>query len=109
MTSRNAHANAKLLFKALAASEPNLKEPIPDDRIMDVALQIGLEDAECDLALDYAADQGWFEDAEVEDDASWVSLTPAGLTAAKSWSCWQSILNGDGVAARSDGFHRLQL
>ena len=66
MTSRNAHANAKLLFKALAASEPNLKEPIPDDRIMDVALQIGLEDA------------------EVEDDASWVSLTPAGLTAAKS-------------------------
>jgi 2-hydroxychromene-2-carboxylate isomerase len=84
MTSRNAHANAKLLFKALAASEPNLKEPIPDDRIMDVALQIGLEDAECDLALDYAADQGWFEDAEVEDDASWVSLTPAGLTAARS-------------------------
>jgi hypothetical protein len=34
--------------------------------------------------LDYAADQGWFEDAEVTDSASWVSLTPAGVAAAKS-------------------------
>jgi hypothetical protein len=43
-----------------------------------------LADDEFDLALDYAADQGWFEDAEVDDDATWVSLTPAGVTAAKS-------------------------
>ena len=84
MTSRNTLANAKLLFSALAAREPNLNEPIPDGRIMDVAVQIGLEGDEFDLALDYAADQGWFEDAEVDDDASWVSLTPAGVTAAKS-------------------------
>jgi len=84
MTRQNALANAKLLFKALATREPNLDEPIPDGRIMDVAVQIGLEGDEFDLALDYAADQGWFEDAEVDDDASWVSLTPAGLAAAKS-------------------------
>jgi len=43
MTSQNALANAKLLFKALASREANLDEPIPDDRIMDVAAQIGLE------------------------------------------------------------------
>ena len=84
MTSQNAPANAKLLFKALAAREANLDEPIPDDRIMDVAVQIGLEGDEFDSALDYAADEGWFEDAEVDDDASWVSLTPAGVVAAKS-------------------------
>ena len=84
MTSRNTLANAKLLFSALAAREPNLNEPIPDGRIMDVAARIGLEGDEFDSALDYAADQGWFEDAEVDDDASWVSLTPAGVTAAKS-------------------------
>ena len=76
--------NAKLLFKALASREANLDEPIPDDRIMAVAAQIGLEGDEFDLALDYAADQGWFEDAEVADSASWVSLTPAGVAAAKS-------------------------
>ena len=84
MTSQNALTNAKLLFKALAASEANLDEPIPDDRIMDVAVQIGLEGDEFDPALDYAADQGWFEDAEVADSASWVSLTPAGVAAAKT-------------------------
>jgi len=84
MTSQNALANAKLLFKALAAREANLDEPIPDDRIMDVAAQVGLEGDEFDSALDYAADQGWFEDAEVADSASWVSLTPAGVAAAKS-------------------------
>ena len=79
-TSQNALANAKLL----SAREANLDEPIPDDRIMDVAVQIGLEGGEFDSALDYAADQGWFEDAEVSDSASWVSLTPAGVAAAKS-------------------------
>ncbi len=84
MTSQNALANAKRLFKALAAGEANLDEAISDDRIMDVAVQIGLEGDEFDSALDYAADQGWFEDAEVGDSASWVSLTPAGMAAAKS-------------------------
>jgi len=84
MTSQNALANAKLLFKALASRKANLDEPIPDDRIMDVAAQIGLEGDEFDSALDYAADQGWFEDAELADSASWVSLTPAGVAAAKS-------------------------
>jgi len=82
MTGQNALANAKRLFKALAAREANF--PIPDDRITDVAAQIGLEGDEFDSALDYAAEQGWFEDAEVSDNASWVSLTPAGVTAANS-------------------------
>jgi hypothetical protein len=77
MTNQNALANAKLPFKALAAGEANLDEPIPNIRITDVAVQIGLEGDEFDSALDYAADQGWFEDAEVGDSASWVSLTPA--------------------------------
>jgi 2-hydroxychromene-2-carboxylate isomerase len=84
VTSQNALANVKRLFKALAAKEANLDEPIPDIRITDVAEQIGLEGDEFDSALDYAADQGWFEDAEMGDSASWVSLTPAGVAAAKS-------------------------
>jgi hypothetical protein len=84
MTSQNALANAKLLFKALAAREANLDEPIPNIQITDVAVQIGLEGDEFDSAVDYAADQGWFEDAELGDSASWVSLTPAGVAAAKS-------------------------
>jgi 2-hydroxychromene-2-carboxylate isomerase len=84
MTSQNALANAKLLFKALAAREANLDEPIPNIQITDVGVQIGLEGDEFDSALDYAADQGWFEDAEVGDSASWVSLTPAGVAAGKS-------------------------
>ena len=84
MFSENALDNAQRLFKALAAREANLDEPIPDDRIMDTAAQIGLERDEFDSALDYAADQGWFEDAEVADSASWVSLTPAGVAAAKT-------------------------
>jgi hypothetical protein len=84
MTSQNALANAKLLFKALAAREANLDEPIPNIRITDVAVQIGLQGDEFDSALDYAADHGWFEDAEVGDSANWFSLTPAGVAAAKS-------------------------
>jgi 2-hydroxychromene-2-carboxylate isomerase len=84
MTSQNALTNAKLLFKALAARETNLDEPISNIRVTDVGVQIGLEGDEFDSALDYAADQGWFEDAEVCDSASWVSLTPTGVAAAKS-------------------------
>ena len=84
MTSQNALANAMLLFKALAAREANLDEPIPNSRITEVAVRIGLQGDEFDSALDLAADEGWFEDAEVSDCASWVSLTPAGVAAAKS-------------------------
>ena len=73
MTSGNALANAKRLFRALAAGEANLDEPIPDLEITDAAVQIGLEGDQFDSALDYAADQGWFEDAEMGDSASWVS------------------------------------
>ena len=81
---QNALANAKLLFKALAAREANLDEPIPNLQIADVAVQIGLDDDKFDSALDYAVEQGWFEDAEVSDSASWVSLTPAGMAAARA-------------------------
>ena len=84
MTSQNAPANAKRLFNALAAREAYLDEPIPDIRITDVAVQIGLGGDEFDSALDYAADHGWFEDAEVGDSGTWVSLTPAGVAVAKS-------------------------
>jgi hypothetical protein len=84
MFSQNTLDNAQRLFKALAAREANLDEPIPDDRISYVAAQIGLEGDDFDSAVGYAADQGWFEDAEVDDDASWVLLTPAGMAAAKS-------------------------
>jgi hypothetical protein len=84
MFSQNELDNAQRLFKALAAREANLDEPISDALIMDVAAQIGLEGDDFDSALDYAADQGWFEDAEVDDDANWVSLTSAGVAVAKS-------------------------
>ena len=84
MTSQNAPANAKLLFRALTARDANSDEPILNIEIADVAVQIGLEGDEFDSALDYAADQGWFEDAEVCDSACWVLLTPAGVTAARS-------------------------
>ena len=84
MFSQNELDNAQRLFKALAAREANLDEPISDALIMEVAAQIGLEGDDFDSALDYAADQGWFEDAQVDDDASWVSLTPAGVAVAKS-------------------------
>jgi 2-hydroxychromene-2-carboxylate isomerase len=84
MISQNALANATLLFKALAAREANLDEPIPNIRITSVAVQIGLDGDELDSAIDYAADEGWFEDAEVGDSANWVSLTPAGVAAVKS-------------------------
>ena len=59
-----------------------MDEPISDDRIMDLAAEIGLEGDEFDSALDYAADQGWY--AEVGDSGTWVSLTPAGVAVAKS-------------------------
>jgi hypothetical protein len=75
MTSQNAPGNAKRLFEALV--------PMTDDRITDVAVQIGLERDEFDSALDYAGEQGWFEDAEMDDSTSWVLLTPAGMAAAK--------------------------
>jgi len=84
MFSQNEIDNAQRLFKALAAREANLDEPISDALIMDVAAQIGLEGDDFDSASDYAADQGWFEDAEVDGDASWLSLKPAGVAAAKS-------------------------
>jgi hypothetical protein len=77
------HSPTPSLFEALAAREANLDEPIPGVRIMDLAVQTGLEGDEFVSALDYAADQGWLEDAEL-DDASWFSLTPAGVAAAKS-------------------------
>jgi 2-hydroxychromene-2-carboxylate isomerase len=51
MFSQNALDNAQRLFKALAAREANLDEPIADDRIMDAAAQIGLEGEEFDSAL----------------------------------------------------------
>jgi hypothetical protein len=78
MTGRNDRANAIRLLKALVARGANSKEPMAITWITQVGLEIGLEGDECDSALDYAAEQGWFDDAEVADDASWVSLTPAG-------------------------------
>jgi hypothetical protein len=83
MTRQNAPANAKRLFEALVARGASSGEPMTDDRIADVAVQIGLESDEFDSALDYAGEQGWFEDAEMDDSTSWVLLTPAGVAAAK--------------------------
>ena len=78
MTSQNDHANAIRLLKALVARGANSKEPMANAWITQIALEIGLQGDEFDSALDYAVDQGWFDDADVADDASWVSLTPAG-------------------------------
>jgi hypothetical protein len=84
MTGPNDRANAIRLLKALIARGANSKEPMTIDWVTQVAPEIGLEGDEFDSVLDYAADQGWFEDAEVDDDASWVSMTPAGESAGES-------------------------
>jgi hypothetical protein len=84
MTSENDHANAIRLLKALVARGASSKEPMAHAWITHVALEVGLAGDEFDSALDYAADQGWFDDAEVTDNASWVSLTPAGEGAGES-------------------------
>jgi hypothetical protein len=85
MTDQNDHrANAIRLLKALLARGADSKEPMANAWISQVALEIGLEGDEFDSALEYAADQGWFDDAEVADDAAWLSLTPAGEGAGES-------------------------
>jgi hypothetical protein len=85
MTDQNDHrANAIRLLKALLARGADSKEPMANAWITHVALEIGLAGDEFDSALDYAADQGWLDDAEVSDDAGWLSLTPAGEAAGES-------------------------
>jgi hypothetical protein len=84
MTGQNDRANAIRLLKALVARGANSKEPMANAWITQVALEIGLAGDEFDSALDYATDQGWFDDAEVADNANWVSLTPVGESAGES-------------------------
>jgi SOS response regulatory protein OraA/RecX len=84
MTGQNDRANAIRLLKALVARGANSKEPMANAWITQVALEIGLAGDEFDSALDYAADQGWFDDTEVADNANWVSLTPVGESAGES-------------------------
>jgi hypothetical protein len=81
MTAEN---DAIRLLKALVARGAKSKEPMAVAWVTQVGLEIGLRDDEFDSALDYAAAQGWFDDAEVADDASWISLTPAGEGAGES-------------------------
>jgi hypothetical protein len=82
MTDQNDRAHALRLLKASVTRGANSREPMAITWITQVALEIALEGF--DSALDYAVDQGWFDDAEVADDASWLSLTPAGEGAGET-------------------------
>jgi hypothetical protein len=84
MTDQNDRAHALRLLKALVTRGANSKEPMANAWITQVALEIGLQGDEFDSALHYAVDQGWFDDADVADDASWLSLTPAGEGAGET-------------------------
>jgi hypothetical protein len=74
MTSQNDHAHALRLLKALVTRGANSREPMAITWIKQVALEIGLEGDKLDSALDYAVDQGWFDDAEVRPTLSRLHL-----------------------------------
>ena len=84
MSEQTDNANAIRLLKALVARGANSKEPMANAWVTHVALEIGLAGDEFDSALDYAAGRGWFDDAEVDGNTSWVLLTPAGEGAGES-------------------------
>jgi hypothetical protein len=77
MASQNAPANAKRLLKALI----DRGNPVaPEARISRVAA-----DTEIRPAIKYAKAQGWLEDAKFGHTRGWLSITPSGKAAAKSY------------------------
>ena len=82
MASQNAPANAKRLLKALI----DRANPVaPEGRINQVAADTGLKEDEIRPAIKYAKAQGWLEDAKFGHTRGWLSITPGGKAAAKSY------------------------
>ena len=79
MASQDAPANAKRILKALI----DRGNPVaPDERINQVAAQMGLDEAEIRPAIKYAKAQGWLEDVRFGHAKGWLSITPGGKAAA---------------------------
>jgi hypothetical protein len=82
MASQNAPANAKRLLKALI----DRGNPVaPNEKISQVAAQMGLDEYEIRRAIKYAKAQGWFEVTKMGGSIKdWLSITPAGKAAVES-------------------------
>ncbi len=80
MASQNTPADAKRLLKALI----DRGNPIaPENRITQVAADMGLNEGEIRTALKYARAQGWLENAKFGHTRGWLSITPAGRAATE--------------------------
>jgi len=81
MVSQNTPADAKRLLKALI----DRGNPIaPENRINQVAAEMGLDEGEIRTALKYAKAQGWLEIAKFGHTRGWLSITPGGKAAVES-------------------------
>jgi DNA-binding transcriptional regulator PaaX len=83
MASQNTPADAKRLLKALIGRG----NPIaPENRITQVAADLGLNEGETRTVLKYAKAQGWLETAKFGHTRGWLSITPGGRVAAEDRS-----------------------
>jgi DNA-binding transcriptional regulator PaaX len=81
MASRNTPADAKRLLQALLdRGNPTA----PENRIIQVAAGMGLNEGETRTVLKYAKAQGWLENAKFGHTRGWLSITAVGRAAAES-------------------------
>jgi len=81
MASKDAPVNAKRLLKALI----DRGNPVaPDNRINQIAVDMGLDEGEIRPAIRYAKSQGWLEEAKFGHTRGWLSITPVGKAAVES-------------------------
>ena len=81
MASQNTPADARRLLKALI----DRGNPVaPENRINQVAAEMGLDEGEIRTALKYAKAQGWLEIAKFGHTRGWLSITAGGKAAAES-------------------------
>jgi DNA-binding transcriptional regulator PaaX len=81
MASQNTPADAKRLLKALI----DRGNPVaPENRINQVAAEMGLDEGQIRTALKYAKAQGWLETAKFGHTKGWLSITPGGRAAVES-------------------------
>lgn len=80
MASQNTPTDAKRLLRALI----DRGNPIaPENRINQVAAEMGLDEGEIRAALKYAKAQGWLEIAKFGHTRGWLSITPSGRAATE--------------------------
>jgi hypothetical protein len=81
MASQNVPANAKRLLEALI----DRGNPIaPENRVSQVAADMGLTADEIRTAIMYAKAQGWLGVVQSGHTRGWLSITPAGKAAVQS-------------------------